>query len=153
MPQDRSVVFQAGVIAVRNGRVCLVSSSSGKRWVIPKGCLEAGKSVAEIALQEAWEEAGLHGELCDEPLGSYYHRKADRIQRVTVFAMEVTEAARDWPEKFKRRRIWLGATKAGTQVEQPGLQFMLRVFAEQTQRKQGNSLRFPATFARVPAII
>ena len=52
---------QAAALPVRDGAVCLVTSRNGKRWVAPKGCLEPGKTAAEIALQEAWEEAGLAG--------------------------------------------------------------------------------------------
>ena len=52
MPSSPSVIRQAGVIAVSDGRICVLSSRSGKRWVVPKGCLEPGKTAAEIALQE-----------------------------------------------------------------------------------------------------
>jgi len=51
------LVRQAAAIPILCGQVCLVSSRSGKRWVIPKGCLEPGKTAAEIALLEAWEAA------------------------------------------------------------------------------------------------
>src|SRR3954452_2069512 len=91
-------VKQAAAIALWNGRVCLVSSRSGKRWVIPKGCLEPGKSAGEIALQEAWEEAGLVGSLQSEPVGTYLYEKDDRTCHVLVFLMQVTRAAETWPE-------------------------------------------------------
>ena len=60
---------------MRAGQVCLVTSSSGKRWVVPKGCMEPGKTAGELALQEAWEEAGLVGVLQPEPVGSYLYEK------------------------------------------------------------------------------
>jgi hypothetical protein len=44
-------VLQAGVIAVRSGKICLVTSSNGKRWVIPKGVIEPGQTAGETALQ------------------------------------------------------------------------------------------------------
>jgi 8-oxo-dGTP pyrophosphatase MutT (NUDIX family) len=56
---------------LRSGKVCLVQSRSGKRWVIPKGCIERGQTALETALQEAWEEAGLMGVPKAEPVGSY----------------------------------------------------------------------------------
>ena len=41
----------------------------------PKGNLEPGKTAQEIALQEAWEEAGLAGLIQQEPIGSYFYDK------------------------------------------------------------------------------
>ena len=67
---------QAAAVPVRTGKVCLVTSSSGRRWVVPKGMMEPGKTASEIALQEAWEEAGLVGVLQPEPLGSYLYESA-----------------------------------------------------------------------------
>ena len=52
-------IRQAAAIPVRDGLVCLITSSNGRRWVMPKGMMEPGKSTGEIALQEAWEEAGI----------------------------------------------------------------------------------------------
>ena len=54
---------QAATIPVRDGRVCLVTSSNGRRWVLPKGQIDPGHTPAEAALVEAWEEAGLVGAL------------------------------------------------------------------------------------------
>src|SRR5260370_878454 len=98
---------QAAAIPVRLGQVCLISSRSGKRWVVPKGCLEPGKTAGEIALQEAWEEAGLLGALHREPIGSYVYEKLGNTYHVTVFLMEVTESKSTWPESLERLRAWL----------------------------------------------
>ena len=76
MPDTPGTLQQAAAIPVRMGQVCLVTSRSGKRWVIPKGCLEPGKTAGEIALQEAWEEAGIVGVLQPDPVGSYLYDKA-----------------------------------------------------------------------------
>src|SRR5262245_35452872 len=115
------VIRQAAAIAVRDGQLCLVTSSSGKRWVIPKGCLEPGKSSGEIALQEAWEEAGLVGVLQAEPVGSYLYEKYGNLHHVTVFLLTVTEAAEDWQERTLRQRVWVNPTQALLRVEDPGL--------------------------------
>ena len=121
-----SSVRQAAVIAVRAGRVCLVPSSSGKRWVIPKGHIERGATAAETALCEAWEEAGLLGRLRREPVGSYLYEKDGRVCHVTVFLMDVTEAADNWPERVRRQRAWLRPSQAVARVEHPGLRKLLR---------------------------
>src|SRR5271155_4049439 len=95
-------IRQAAAIPIRSQRICLVLSRSGKRWVIPKGRIERGQTAGETALQEAWEEAGLIGRLCRQPVGSYHYQKCGRTFHVTVFFMEVTEAADNYPEERRR---------------------------------------------------
>src|SRR5262245_51932160 len=102
--KNRKKVEQAAALVVWNGRVCLVSSRSGKRWVVPKGCLEKGKSADEIALQEAWEEAGIIGSVKEGPIGRYSYRKGGKRHDVAVFLLEVIEAAGSWPEQRRRER-------------------------------------------------
>jgi 8-oxo-dGTP pyrophosphatase MutT (NUDIX family) len=123
---NQPVIRQSGVIAVRNGQVCLVSSRNGKRWVVPKGCIEPGKSAGEIALQEAWEEAGLVGLLQGEPLGSYVYEKDGFVCHVILFAMNVTGVVDAYPEAGMRQRIWLAPAVAHTRVEDAGLGDILR---------------------------
>ncbi len=126
MASSLDVIRQAAAIPVQDGLICVVTSRSGKRWVVPKGCLEPGKTVAEIALQEAWEEAGLTGELEPEPLGSYVYSKMGFQYHVTVFRMQVTEVAPDWPEREWRERMWLTRSQALLQIEEPGLRELIR---------------------------
>jgi 8-oxo-dGTP pyrophosphatase MutT (NUDIX family) len=114
-------IRQAAVIALRSGRVCLITSRSRKRWLFPKGCLEAGKTLSEIALQEAWEEAGLGGILQPEPVGSYLYEKAGNRYHVTVFLMRVTKVASKWPEMDWRRRRWLHPANALLRLQGPSL--------------------------------
>ena len=108
-------------------QVCLVTSRSGRRWVVPKGCLEPGKTSGEIALQEAWEEAGLSGILQQEPIGSYVYVKANLTYHVTVFVMMVAEVLDDWPERGRRERVWLTVPDAMERVEEYGLRELLRL--------------------------
>jgi 8-oxo-dGTP pyrophosphatase MutT (NUDIX family) len=126
MPAAVGLIRQAGAIPVSDGKVCVVSSRSGKRWVVPKGCLEPGKTAGEIALQEAWEEAGLVGVLLPEPVGSYFYEKAGLTCHVTVFLMRVTDAAADWPERQWRQRRWLSFAQAQIQIEDAGLRELIR---------------------------
>jgi 8-oxo-dGTP pyrophosphatase MutT (NUDIX family) len=119
-------IHQAAAIPIRNGRVCLVTSRGGKRWVIPKGCLEPGKTAGQIALQEAWEEAGLLGVLQRQPVGSYMYEKLGNAYHVTVFLMEVTESKSEWPECLERQRLWLLPTAVVNRVDYLGLRKLLR---------------------------
>jgi 8-oxo-dGTP pyrophosphatase MutT (NUDIX family) len=119
-------IRQAAAIPVKAGQICLVTSASGKRWVIPKGCMEPGKTAGEIALQEAWEEAGVVGVLQREPVGSYLYEKLGSKHHVLVFLLHVTEVAEVWPENGLRQRSWLKPTQALARIEDPGLREIVR---------------------------
>ncbi|MCI0642558.1 MAG: NUDIX hydrolase [Gemmataceae bacterium] len=127
MANDADFVRQAAALPMRNGRVCLVTSSNGKRWVIPKGLIEPGQTAGETALQEAWEEAGLVGVLQAEPIGSYIYEKWCGRCLVTVFVMHVTDIAQNWPERELRQRVWLGPMSAIERIEDPGLVDLVRL--------------------------
>lgn len=121
MAAPESYVRQAAALPIRNGRICLVTSSNGKRWVIPKGLIEPGQTAGETALQEAWEEAGLVGTLRQEPIGSFIYEKWCGVCHVTVFAMDVTEMRQVWPERNIRQRIWTTPAGAVERLDDAGL--------------------------------
>jgi 8-oxo-dGTP pyrophosphatase MutT (NUDIX family) len=117
---------QVAALAIRKGQLCLVTSSGGKRWVVPKGHLEPGRTLTQIALQEAWEEAGLVGILGREPVGAYVYRKSGGEYHVTVYLMEVTAAASDWPECRRRQRRWVRPRKAVIRLADAGLRAIVQ---------------------------
>ena len=117
---------QAAAIPVRLGQVCLITSRNGKRWVVPKGCLEPGKTAGEIALQEAWEEAGLVGVLQPEPVGSYLYDKSGLTCHVVVYLLEVTQISDAFPENSFRERVWVSPAQAITRIEDRGLRELIR---------------------------
>jgi 8-oxo-dGTP pyrophosphatase MutT (NUDIX family) len=121
-----SSIRQAAALPMKGGKACIITSSNGKRWVIPKGLIEAGQTAGETALQEAWEEAGLVGALQPEPIGSYLYEKYGNTYHVIVFVMDVTQAAQDWPERGLRERSWVGPTGLFARIEDPGLLEVLR---------------------------
>jgi 8-oxo-dGTP pyrophosphatase MutT (NUDIX family) len=126
-------INQAAALPVKDGHVCLVSSSSGRRWVIPKGMLEPGKTSAEIAMQEAWEEAGLVGRLQPTPIGTYQYQKYGGICLVTVFLMHVTDVAEDWPERSVRTRVWLPPEEAIDLLEEAALRDIVQQSFRETE--------------------
>jgi 8-oxo-dGTP pyrophosphatase MutT (NUDIX family) len=128
---------QAAALPVKSGQICLVTSRSGKRWVIPKGMMEPGKTAGQIALQEAWEEAGLTGVLEQEPIGTYQYDKYGGTCFVTVFLLRVTGVADDWPEKGSRQRCWVSPAQALGLLTDRGLREILRG----TSREDGAKLR------------
>ncbi len=119
-------VRQAAAIPVLDGKVCMVTSSSGRRWVLPKGQIDAKHTAGEAALVEAWEEGGLVGTLDPEPAGSYVYDKLGREFHVVVFRMTVTEARDQWPEKNLRRREWVTVAEALERIDEHGLRDILR---------------------------
>jgi 8-oxo-dGTP pyrophosphatase MutT (NUDIX family) len=126
MPTSPGLLRQAAAIPLKAGRVCLVSSRSGKRWVVPKGGIEPGSTAGETALQEAWEEAGLVGVLHPEPMGSYVYDKAGLTCHVTVFRMQVTEVADVYPESALRERAWFDVLQAVARIDELTLREMIR---------------------------
>lgn len=125
----RPLYRQAGVLAWRReGRkllVALISSFSGRRWVIPKGLVDEGETARESAARETEEEAGLRGELSDEPVGEYEYEKWGGVCVVKLYLMRVTEELNDWPEREARTRAWLTPTEASGQVREPPLRDIL----------------------------
>ena len=115
-------------------RVLLITSLNSKRWILPKGWPEEGMTLAESAAREAFEEAGVTGEIAASPLGAYHYLKERKDGgampcSVDVFALQVTQELDDWPEKGTRELSWLPLTEAAAKVGEPGLRTILRDFA------------------------
>ena len=106
--------------------ILLLTSRDKKRWVIPKGWPMDGKTPAECAAQEAFEEGGVKGRARDVCIGLYPYTKSmgddDDLQViVNVFPMEVQKLAKTWPEDDSRKRKWFPPKKAASKVDEPEL--------------------------------
>ena len=114
-PRNNELIDQACAVPYRriSGRIefCLITSSAG-RWLFPKGVVDPGESYAETALKEAYEEAGLHGRIVGQPLGSYQIRKNGTPRTVVAVAMEVVQADEVWDEAATRLRQWVSHQEA-----------------------------------------
>ena len=122
---------QAAVIPyrIRKDRleVALVTSSTGKRWIVPKGSVDEGERPRDAAIREAEEEAGLRGVVTRKPLGRYLRVKAKDTRRVEVYVMRVTRVLEHWLEQKIRRRRWLPVTDAADAVRQETRRFIHRL--------------------------
>ena len=102
---------QAAVLAVRKGgaevEVCLIRRRDRGAWGIPKGFIESGDSREQTALNEAWEEAGIRGQLVGEAIGTYEYAKLGTRLTVAVYVMRVVEELAEWPEMRLRHRKWV----------------------------------------------
>ena len=120
--------------------VLLITSRDTGRWVIPKGWPMKGKSPAETAAQEAFEEAGVRGTAASVALGVYGYDKAlcreAGAERhiacaVGVYPLQVAQLADEFPEQRQRRRKWFTPEKAARKVAEPELRDILRSFCAQ----------------------
>ena len=109
---------------------CLITSLKRKRWIFPKGIIDPGETREETALKEAMEEAGLHGRIIGDPLGSYEDSKWSSKIDVTVLLMEVERSEDDWQEADLRDRCWVAPAEALRLVRRPALKRMLRCAIE-----------------------
>lgn len=112
----RPRALQTGVICLREGaegfEVLLVRTLDTGRWIIPKGWPMDGKTLAEAAEIEAWEEAGAKGRMMPEEFARIpsNKRRSGGLEVPTdlaIFVMIGTELVDDYPEAGKReRRMW-----------------------------------------------
>ncbi len=131
---------QLGAVCWRMHRgrveVLLITSRDTGRWVIPKGWPMTGLSAAEAAAREAWEEAGVQGEIADLPLGQFRYEKLMPAKpaidcAVTVFGLRVQGLKDRFPERKQRRRKWFAAPKAARKVQEPGLRDLFLALDDQ----------------------
>lgn len=120
---------QSGAIPFRFEQGCLqillITTRNRKRWIIPKGIIEFDQTAVLSAEQEAYEEAGIRGQIFPKPIGSYQYRKWGGICTVQVFLIEVYEEFDEWPEDYFRQRKWVSIEQVQDLVSQDGLKSLI----------------------------
>lgn len=148
---------QAAVIPYRirkaRAEIALVTTLSGKRWIVPKGSLDDGERPRDAAIREAEEEAGLIGVVSRKPIGRYEYLNDDVRCRVDVYVMRVTTALEHWLEDKLRRRRWVRIPDAEERLREELLPFLHRIERAVKRRSRplrpGRSHRLSATPAKV----
>lgn len=112
-------------------QVLLVRSLDSNRWIIPKGWPMRGKSLAEAAAIEAWEEAGVKGDVEPVAIGSFHYEKmrgtgVKQSCDARVFSLRVTRLEPKFPESDLRKPRWFSAEDAVKRVREPELQALIR---------------------------
>ncbi len=105
--------------------VLLITTRKQKRWIIPKGIVEPDLSPRESAAKEAFEEAGIEGEVAERPIGNYTREKWGGTCTIQVFPFQVTNMLDEWPEGDRRKREWLRLEDAAARVQEDQLKTLL----------------------------
>ena len=123
---------QYGVIPYlkRSGKIkiILITSRNSNQWIVPKGNLITKKSGRESALQEAYEEAGLTGEL-DKNVKFHLFIMSHGIKTdLTLYPMRVDKCLiKKWPESHQRKRIEVTPEQAQSLVSWPKFRTCLKI--------------------------
>lgn len=110
----------------------LMTSRGTGRWIIPKGWPIRGLKSNEVALQEAWEEAGMRNSMAtSEPVGAYtYHKRRSTGLEIPVetlvYSVAVQDLSEDVPEAHQRIRRWVNADAAAKLVDEVELRSIFR---------------------------
>jgi 8-oxo-dGTP pyrophosphatase MutT (NUDIX family) len=127
---DRPPLLESGALAYRldhrgEPRVLVLTTAKGKSWGIPKGRIEPQLSFGDNAAKEAFEEAGVIGEVAATSAGMYRATKriaaGETVIEVWVYLMRVTEELKDFPEKGRREIKWVDCDEAAKLLREPFL--------------------------------
>lgn len=130
-PSAAESLLQYGALPWRVSRrggvkVLLITSRETKRWLVPKGWPVKGKSPRHAAMREAFEEAGVFGDIDPEPIGAYDYLKtlkdgSQALCSVVLYGLQVRGTLVHWPERAERKRRWHDLTEATEAVSDTGL--------------------------------
>lgn len=130
--------FQVAALCYRESKgekeVLLVTTRGTGRWMLPKGWPMLGKSGAEAARIEAWEEAGVKSaKVGRRPVGEFDYLKHydDGLSEpcsATVYPIKVAKVKDEFPEAGQRKRKWVTVSKAAEMVEEESLRALLKRF-------------------------
>lgn len=154
-----AVLWQVGVlpwkITRKKGlRVLLITSRTRGRWIVPKGWPEEARAPFMSAALEAFEEAGVIGDIHPAPLTDYRSLKIDddgmaHPCRVTLFAMQVRGTLTHWKEQDQRKRRWFGLAEAAERLDDAELAAFVERLASAPEQLTDRAGRLPA----VPAAL
>jgi len=140
MSRGNQIALQSGALPWRLKRrekpeVLLVTGRRSGRWMIPKGWPVAGKSMADSAAQEAFEEAGIKGKIEKTPIGTFRHVKQHilfgRLEvDIIVHPLAVERELGDWPERGERNRKWFRLDEAAKRVDSEDLGKLIAAFGK-----------------------
>ncbi|MFZ0616626.1 MAG: NUDIX domain-containing protein [Chthoniobacterales bacterium] len=127
---EPSGMCQLGIVPYtfidRRLHLLLITSSSGNRWLFPKGRQEPDMTPHEVALMEAVEEAGVLGTLRQDLRTRCQMADGRHLQ---LYAMKISKLLKSWPEEHVRRRRLFPFSDALEMIVDPGLAKAVRRLA------------------------
>lgn len=127
---ESSGMCQLGILPYtfidRRLHLLLITSSSGHRWILPKGRQEPDMTPHEVALMEAVEEAGVLGTLRQDLRIRCQMADGRFLQ---LYAMKISKLLKSWPEMNVRRRRLFPLGDALEMIVDPGVTKAVRRLA------------------------
>jgi len=127
---EPSGMCQLGIVPYtfidRKLHLLLITSSSGNRWIFPKGRQEPDMTPHEVAQMEAVEEAGVLGTIRQD-LRTRCQMADGRF--LQLYAMKISKLLKSWPEENVRRRRLFPFSDALEMIGDPGLSKAVRRLA------------------------
>ena len=114
--------------------ILFVTSMGRGRWILPKGNVMKKESSISAVKREAFEEAGIKGEVLEKfattwPIGKSSAGGVVRIP-VTYYPFFVREQMDEWPERHKRQRHWALLKDSAMVVDHDDYAHVLNAFTE-----------------------
>jgi len=91
--------------------IMIVSSTSGKSWILPKGHPEEHLKNSQVAALESYEEAGIKGVIFDGKLGKEFKQKKEELN-LLIYPLLITKILNKWQEESIRKRQLVTINKA-----------------------------------------
>lgn len=127
-PSD-SPIPQSSVVPFRRDddgiRICLITSRKKQRWIFPKNTALEQLDGIDAAENAAIIEAGVHGKVTGEPVGTYKLLKSGELHLVTVYVLAVERSEEEWCESDLRLRRWATVEEAKKLIVKQELQYIL----------------------------
>jgi 8-oxo-dGTP pyrophosphatase MutT (NUDIX family) len=130
----RPPVLQVAMACLRDSpdgpEILMVRTRGSGRWILPKGWPMKGRTLAEAAAQEAWEEAGAKGRVMPAEIARIAGEKRtdaglDMPCELAVFAMRDVVLAEVYPEAGQRQRKWMPLRIAAERAGSPELRALI----------------------------
>lgn len=115
---------QSGVIPIRfqkeQPEILIIQNRHHNKWIFPKGIIEHKCSEKDTAKKEAYEEAGILGNL-DKKFGSYTYKKWQAEYHVALYLFNNVIELKKWPED-NRERKWVSVNSLQNFITKKELQ-------------------------------
>jgi len=89
----------------------IITSTSGKSWILPKGHPEDELNKPQVALLETYEEAGIRG-VVFRKLAKEFKRKEGGSLLIYPLLIKKILDENNWPEESSRKRRLVSINKA-----------------------------------------